>query len=122
MKLSVIVLSSFLLASVAHAQDVCFSEDHAGRMLQQLEQTQNLKEQVDLYERANQELEYQVKLLKEVNALQREQVGQYKELLQIQREGYESIIKESKPNAFKEFINKLGFMGIGALVGMALML
>lgn len=89
-------------------------------MVVELEVKQSLTEQIDLYKQANNELEYQVKLLKEINTLQKTQVDQYKDLVKIQKEGYESIIKESKPSFLHEATKVLGFIGIGILIGLVL--
>lgn len=124
MKLWALLLGSAIIALpvLGYAGDVCFPEVQAGQILTQLEKTRNIEEQVGLLEKANAELEYQVKLLREVNALQKEQVQQYKELMEQQRAGYESILKASQPSAIKQLFDKAGWLGIGALIGLALML
>ncbi len=117
----VIGLCLLLLASsFAYSQDICFDEQTAGRLVVQIEQTQNLKEQIELYKQANIELETQIKLLKEISNLKDGQINKQKELLTIQKDTYEGIIKESKPNLLKNIFNIIGFIGIGILVGLSL--
>ncbi len=122
MVIPALLIGSFVGTVDSHAADVCFPEAQAGQILTQLEKTKNLEEQVILLEKANGELEYQVKLLREIGTIQKEQVQQYKDLMQIQKDGYEGIIKASKPSAIKQLFDKAGWLGIGALIGMALLL
>jgi hypothetical protein len=102
------------------AEDICFSEPVAKKMVVDLELKKNFEEQIGYYQEGNKELEYQVKLLKEINALQKEQIVQYKDLMKLQKDGYESIIKESKPSFIKKVFEGLGFVGFGILIGLVL--
>ncbi len=131
---AIILLSgSLLLPCLARAEEpgpvVCFPSSEARQMLVPLEQAPQkdaqiaaLNEQVSGLMQENAALEKQNGLLKENNTLLKEQVSQVKELLQIQRDSYEGIIKATRPNPIKEFIDRVGFVGIGALIGMALLL
>jgi len=121
MKLAILLLiSSIFICLPAYAEDICFSEPTATRMVVDLELKKNYEEQIGYYKEGNKELEYQIKLLKEVNTLQKEQITQYKDLMKIQKEGYESIIKESKPSFLHEVSKVIGFIGIGILIGLVL--
>ncbi len=116
----VISLCLLLIGNFAYSQSVCFDELTAGRLVVQVEQTQNLKEQIELYKQANAELETQIKLLKEINNLKEEQISKQKDLLNVQKITYEGIIKENKPNVLRQIFNTIGAMGIGVLIGLAL--
>ncbi len=116
----VISLCLLLIGSFAYSQSVCFDELTAGRLVVQVEQTQNLREQIELYKQANDELIIQIKLLKEINNLKDEQINKQKDLLKIQKDTYEGIIKESKPSLLKNIFNTIGAIGIGVLVGLSL--
>jgi hypothetical protein len=121
MKLVILLLiSSIFLYFPAYAEDICFSEPTANKIIVDLELKKNYEEQIGYYKEGNKELEYQVKLLREVNSLQKEQITQYKDLMKLQKDGYESIIKESKPSFLHEVSKVIGFIGIGILIGLVL--
>lgn len=123
MKLGILLISVIILlfsSSGAYAEDICFSEQTAKKMIVDLELKKNYEEQIEYYKEGNKELEYQIKLLKEVNSLQKEQITQYKDLMKLQKDGYESIIKENKPSFIKKTFEAIGFVGIGVLIGLLL--
>jgi hypothetical protein len=122
--ISLCVNAAAFAGESAPAPDVCFSEDQAEGIVVDLEKGKNLAEQVELYKQANAELEQQVKLLKEIGELQKQQVevgqraiAQYQKIIRYQGEAYERVIKDSKPSLFKRLIDVVGFIGIGALLG-----
>ena len=115
-----LAIALIFLASTAFAE--CFDEAETDRITMQLEETAKLRERVDLLEKGTAELLSQIQALQQINALQKEQISQVKELMQIQKDGYESIIKSNKPNWFKETMQHIGFVGIGVLLGIALLL
>lgn len=122
------LILALLIAGIAHAEDICFSEDTARRITVDLEKAKSLKEQVELYEKGNAELEKQITLLKEINKLKDEQIAinnmtikQYQELLKFQKDTYEQIVKDAKPSVLKQIIDALGFIGIGILAGILIL-
>lgn len=121
-----VILIPFILAEceIARAADITFDESVAGKMVVEIEQCRIMEDQIELYKESNAELEYQIKLQKDINNLQKEQlevtkeaVKQYQELLKIQEDVYKQVIKDTKPNPIKKFIDSLGFVGIGVLIG-----
>lgn len=123
-----LILALSLFVSVASAEEVCFSDPDAKAIVVELEKGRNLKEQVELYKKANTELEQQVKLMKEISALQKEQIAvgdkaikQYQDIITYQGNAYEQVIKESKPNPLKQFMDSVGLIGIGILAGFLLL-
>jgi hypothetical protein len=120
----ILLFGSLILPGIALAEEgaVCFPNAEARAMVVTLEQAPLLQARIDAAKEENTARQRENELLKENNALLKEQIGQYKELLQLQRDSYEGIIKAQKPNPVKEFLDKLGFVGIGALVALGLML
>ncbi|MDA8104667.1 MAG: hypothetical protein M0Z71_04740 [Nitrospiraceae bacterium] len=119
-----ILAISLFVSSIAHAEEVCFSEADAEAIVVDIEKGKNLAEQVDLYKQANAELAQQVKLLKEIGDLQKQQlevsrtaIEQYKDIIKYQGEAFQQVLKEAKPSILKCLIDAVGFIGIGALVG-----
>ncbi len=116
--------SVLLLAAGAHAAEdlVCFPSKEAHEMLVPLEQAPIHRARLAEMERETAAREKENDLLRQNNALLKEQIGQYKELLQLQKETYEGIVKASKPNIFQQIMDKVGAVGIGVLLGAALVL
>lgn len=115
-----LVILLFLLSSLcipAFAQDICFTNEVASRMIVDLEQKNNYENQVVLYKEGNRELEYQVQLLKEVNELRKEQLNQYERLVNLQKDSYEAIIKESKPSIGQKIFEFISLLGLGVAIG-----
>lgn len=126
--ISLIGLIGLILPISSFAEDVCYSEDTAKQITVDLEKAKSLKEQVELFEKANAELEKQVSLLKEMNKLKDEQIAigdktikQYQELLKFQKETYEQAVKDARPSVLKQVIDALGFIGIGILAAVILL-
>jgi|GEM_PF-3505271 regulator of replication initiation timing len=122
----ILCLSSLLWCGAAFADEplVCFPDSEARQMLVPLEQGATEKAQIDALNQQvsalqaeNVALKQQNDLLKQNSDLLKENAAQYKELLQVQRDSYESIIKANKPNPVKEFFDRLGFVGIGVMLG-----
>lgn len=106
---------------------VCFKESDASRMVVELENNGDYREQIDLLKQANSELEKQIGFLKEINKLQQEQlkvseqtIASYKELLKTQKEAYEKKIENEKPSIWGKIAAAVGGLGIGVLVGLLL--
>ena len=130
MKLVNLICLIYLICPISvFAEDVCYSEDTAKQITVDLEKAKSLKEQVELFEKGNAELEKQVSLLKEMNKLKDEQIAigdktikQYQELLKFQKDTYEQAVKDTSPSVLKQVIDALGFLGIGVLAGVILIL
>jgi hypothetical protein len=120
MKLVILLSSLLLFTTPLYAEDICFTEPVAKKMIVDLELKKNYEEQLEYYREGNKELEYQIKLMKEVNSLQKEQISQYKDLMKLQKDGYESIIKENKPSFIRSLFNTIGTIGVGILIGLLL--
>jgi hypothetical protein len=129
MKIKLLFLSLLIFLSVFSvsfaAEEICFPEDQAKKLVYELEQCRNIQDQVDLYRQENDQLEKQVGLLKEIINLKDQQlkiseksVDQYKDLLQYQQKTYEQIVKDNQPSVGKEIIKVLGYIGIGVLIGL----
>lgn len=106
---------------------VCFTEDDAKKIVVDLENVNDYKEQVELLKEANAELEKQIISLKEINKLQQEQleitkqtIESYKNLLKTQKEAYEKEIENNKPSIWGKIFAGIGGLGIGILVGLLL--
>lgn len=138
MSLEIVLISLVILPLTSYAQSstvivntlepvVCFTETDAKRIVVDLENVNDYREQVDLLKQANVELEKQIESLKKINKLQQEQleisnqtIESYKKLLDAQRDAYETEIKKNKPSVLKTFFTGVGGMGIGILVGILL--
>jgi hypothetical protein len=131
MKIKILFIILFLLftgfGTKVYADEICFTEEQAKKLVYELEQGKIAQDQVVLYKQENAELENQVKLLKEINDLKDQQIKinertieQYKDLIDFQKKSYEQIVKELKPSPVKQFLNNFGFMGIGLLIGLLL--
>ena len=107
---------------------ICFTEaDISNRVIVQLENLGDYKEQVDLLKQGSVELERQIALLKEINKLQQEQlvvskstIEAYKDLLKVQKEAYEKQIDNVKPSFFEKISGIFGGLGVGILIGLLL--
>lgn len=131
MKIKILFIILFLLftgfKTKVYADEICFTEEQAKKLVYELEQGKIAQDQVVLYKQENSELENQVKLLKEINDLKDQQlkidektIQQYKDLIDFQKKSYEQIVKELKPSPVKQFLNNFGFMGVGLLLGLLL--
>ena len=92
---------------------VCFTEDDTKKIVVDLENSNDYREQVEI--------------LKEINKLQQEQleiskqtIESYKNLLNAQKEAYEKEIENSKPSIWGKIFAGVGGLGIGILVGLLL--
>ncbi len=106
---------------------VCFTEDDTKKMVVDLENSNDYREQVEILKEANVELEKQIISLKEINKLQQEQleiskqtIESYKNLLNAQKEAYEKEIENNKPNIWEKIFVGVGAAGIGVLIGLLL--
>jgi uncharacterized protein YlxW (UPF0749 family) len=122
-------LGILLLTNVIYAAEpsVCFSEEDSKKIVVQLEDLADYKEQIEILKQQTAELEKQVKLLKEVASIQKEQlefanksIESYQTLLKTQQESYEKEIKNQKPSIFSKIYTTIGAVGIGVLVGLLL--
>ena len=106
---------------------VCFTEDDTKKIVVDLENSNDYREQVEILKEANAELEKQIISLKEINKLQQEQleiskqtIESYQKLLNAQKEAYEKEIENSKPSIWGKIFAGAGGLGIGILVGLLL--
>lgn len=106
---------------------VCFTEDDTKKMVVDLENSNDYREQVEILKEANAELEKQIISLKEINKLQQEQleiskqtIESYQKLLKTQKEAYEKEIENNKPNIWEKIFVGVGAAGIGVLIGLLL--
>lgn len=106
---------------------VCFTEDDTKKIVVDLENSNDYREQVEILKEANVELEKQIISLKEINKLQQEQleiskqtIESYKNLLNAQKEAYEKEIENNKPNIWEKIFVGVGAAGIGVLIGLLL--
>ena len=106
---------------------VCFTEDDTKKMVVDLENSNDYREQVEILKEANVELEKQIISLKEINKLQQVQleiskqtIESYKNLLNAQKEAYEKEIENNKPNIWEKIFVGVGAAGIGVLIGLLL--
>jgi uncharacterized membrane protein (DUF106 family) len=136
--LGIVLISLVILPLTSYAQTstvtvntaspvVCFTEDDAKKIVVDLENVNDYKEQVELLKEANAELEKQIGLLKDINKLQQEQLNvskqtieSYKELLKTQKEAYEKQIENNKPSIWGKIAAAAGGLGIGVLIGLLL--
>jgi uncharacterized membrane protein (DUF106 family) len=138
LSLKIVLISLVILPLTSYAQPstvtvnttdpvVCFTEDDAKKIVVDLENVNDYKEQVELLKEANAELEKQIISLKEINKLQQEQleitkqtIESYKNLLKTQKEAYEKEIENNKPSIWGKIFAGIGGLGIGILVGLLL--
>ena len=106
---------------------VCFTEDDTKKIVVDLENSNDYREQVEILKEANVELEKQIISLKEINKLQQEQleiskqtIESYQKLLKTQKEAYEKEIENNKPNIWEKIFVGVGAAGIGVLIGLLL--
>jgi hypothetical protein len=120
----ILLFGSLLLSGLARADEglACFPKDEARQIVAAAQKEPLVEAQAAKLKEENAALAMQNDLLKQNNALLKETVGQYKELLQVTKDSYEGIIEANKPNPLKEIIDKIGAVGIGVLVGLALIL
>ena len=92
---------------------VCFTEDDTKKIVVDLENSNDYREQVEI--------------LKEINKLQQEQleiskqtIESYQKLLNAQKEAYEKEIENNKPNIWEKIFVGVGAAGIGVLIGLLL--
>jgi uncharacterized membrane protein (DUF106 family) len=138
LSLKIVLISLVILPLTSYAQTstvtvntaspvVCFTEDDAKKIVVDLENVNDYKEQVELLKEANAELEKQIISLKDINKLQQEQLNvskqtieSYKELLKTQKEAYEKQIENNKPSIWGKIAAAAGGLGIGVLIGLLL--
>jgi len=135
LSLKIVLISLVILPLTSYAQTstvivnstspvVCFTEDDAKKMVVDLENSNDYREQVEILKEANAELEKQITLLKEINKLQQEQseiskqtIESYQKLLKAQKEAYEKEIENNKPSIWEKIFVGIGAAGIGVLIG-----
>ena len=118
----------FLLAD-ATAQDVCFDEHVAGKMVVELERIPNLQQQLGIQESITVELTSQRDVLLETVKIQKEQVDlandtikAQKQLAEIQDENCKRQIEAAKPSFWSRLGTHVTAMGVGGIIAAVLVL
>jgi len=118
--------NSYAQTSDVNTVTICFSEEQVKKMVVELENVEDYKEQIELLKQANDELTKQILALKEINKLQQEQlkiseqtIESYKKLLDTQKEAFEKELK-NKSGIWDKILVGLGSLGVGLLVGLLL--
>lgn len=128
-KLSVglLILGILLFANFSFAEEICFTEENAAKIVVELEKANIMKEQVQALKDQNIELVKQIKLMKEIVDLQQQQLDMSKQTIQTlqdtvkaQGEAYEKQLKMSKPNIWYQITEYAGILGVGILIGLLL--
>lgn len=113
-----------ILPPISYAQPsvICFAEADVKRMVVDLENVNDYREQIDLLKQSNAELEKQLDLMRQINKFQYEQleiskqtIEAYKNLIDVQKNAYESEIKNSKYSVWEKVFVSLG---VGLLIGL----
>ena len=119
---------AILLPVNAYSEDVCFTESQAASIVVDLERAKIQREELEFQRQSNDELEKQVKLLKEVVALQKEQLKSAQDLnkaqavaIEQQKQYYEKALKDAKPGFFESVFKAIGYIGVGLILGAALL-
>ncbi len=121
--LLVFFVSLLFVVEYSHATEVCFTEEGTNRLVVELEQCQNLKEQINLFTQKSVEEERQIQLLKEKGSLQDRQLKTCNDTIEKWKgtvEEQKRICNDQKPGFFNQLFKALGFVGIGVLVGVIL--
>ena len=120
----------WLLGSLpSNAQDVCFDEATAGRMVVELERIPNLQRQLQLQESISLELTYQKDTLLETVRLQKEQVtlaqetiAAQKQVAEVAEKNCEARVEAAQPSFWHQLGTHTGAFGVGAVIAAVLVL
>jgi hypothetical protein len=125
----VIGLLLWALPLSSFAQDVCFDEITAGRMVVELERIPNLQQQLSLQEAITVELTGQRDVLLETVKIQKEQVGlandtikAQKQLAEVQDENCKKMVEAAKPSFWSRIGTHATAFGIGGIIAAVLVL
>uniref|UniRef100_A0A6M3X514 Uncharacterized protein n=1 Tax=viral metagenome TaxID=1070528 RepID=A0A6M3X514_9ZZZZ len=123
-----LLLWVFLLAD-ATAQDVCFDEHVAGKMVVELERIPNLQQQLGIQESITVELTSQRDVLLETVKIQKEQVvlcsealKSHEQLAKVSDENCKRQIEAAKPSFWSRLGTHVTAMGIGGIIAAVLVL
>lgn len=133
MLISILLLSTNVYADQATvivnttSPVICFSEEDAKKIVVQLEDLADYKDQVEILKQQNQELLKQIELLKTINKLQQDQIvlstqaiTNLNEVIKSQKNAYEKKIEEEKPSILNKLYTTVGTLGVGVLIGILL--
>jgi hypothetical protein len=111
----------------ARAEDICFSQETASRMVVDLEQCRVDQETMQIMDGMIETLNSQIAAEEAVIASQKKKIAATEEavkkmeaLLNEQRKQYETEIKEAKPSFFQEVLKDAGFVAVGIIAGVIL--
>ena len=121
-----LILGLLLLATPLLANDVCFTEADASRMVVELEKGRICEQQVVHYEKATQELTEQIGLLQEQVSMMSKKFDETLKQLEVERklaeEKDKARIEEIKQAGKPQWTMLFGGFGAGALLVGALVL
>lgn len=126
-----LLLWAFLLCpSSSAAQDTCFTEEVASRMIVALEQAKILEQQMALSETGGAELQQQIDILKNTVKLLQDQIEIYRSMTEMQSKMaeakdklFEQQLKAAKPSFMQQVGTHSISFGMGALLaGLAILL
>jgi hypothetical protein len=125
--LAVAVFMCIFATRMAHAEDICVSEDSAKRLVVDLQEGQVNKETVAELKGLNAEMQKQVDILEATVALKDEEIkkdaehiADQKQLMTYQDEACAEKVKNAKPGFFDTALRILGAVGVGILIGLLL--
>lgn len=111
MKVINITILLLLFALPVFAEDICFDDQTAKKLVVELEECRVIKEQVKLYQETDTNLAEQINLCEEKNT-------KYNTQLTLERENCVKEVKAAKPS----FTEKAGLFGLGGLTGAGVIL
>lgn len=80
----------------------------------------NLQDTNNILIKQNDILKEQIKLYETLGESQTKVINNFKELIVSQQQMYEIILKSSKPSAFDRIFNNIEWLGVGVVVGAAI--
>lgn len=111
------------------AQNICFDEATASRMVVELEKIPNLQQQLIIQEQITMELTVQRDTLIETVKLQKEQVvlcndalKAHEQLAKVSDENCKKQIEAAKPSFWHRLGTHMGALGVGAIIAAVLVL
>jgi hypothetical protein len=130
-KLGIVLLLLVLLLFPLNsfAQDICFDEATAGRMIVALEQAKIASQQLEVQAGSNSELQQQLEILKGTIKLMEDQIVVYKNIQDMNKQMsdakdklHEQELKAVKPTFWDNMQKYIVGGGIGAAVAVAIIL
>lgn len=114
-------------SATVFAQDVCLSLDSAMDITVELEKCKFKSQMLDVEKQTTEELRKQVDLYKQLIDLKDKEIKverlakeSYKEHGEFIQKSYAKALEDQKPSFIRQFINFVGFIGLGVLIGIVL--